>query len=108
MSGPIYYDNIFEAVSDDPMEVFDLTLRADLIDTIHTLIGERQLTHGQIAEVLNVPAPRVSELMRGKISLLTVPKLIGYLGLLGYRLKPAAAPDGTVNCEVQHMKHEAA
>lgn len=108
MSGPIYYDNIFEAITKDPMEVLDLTLRADLLDTILGIIKERGLTAQQLSTLLEIPAPRVSELTRGRIALLTVPKLIGYLGLLGYQLKPALAPGEGVTCTVEEFRRKAA
>lgn len=94
------YDNVFETVSDDPMEVFDLTLRADLLDTILDIIRARGLSNRDLAEALQIPAPRVSELMKGKLQLLTVPKLIGYLGLLGYQLRPRLDEAQEVTCEV--------
>lgn len=104
----IYLDNIFDAVSADPMEVFDLTLRADLLDTILAVIHERALTPKQLGDMLDIPPSRVSELMRGKIALLTVAKLIGYLGMLGYQFKPAAGRGGSVTCAVRHVEHPAA
>lgn len=94
------YDNVFETVSDDPMEVFDLTLRADLLDTILDIIRARGLSNRDLAEALQIPAPRVSELVKGKLQLLTVPKLIGYLGLLGYQLRPRLDEAQEVTCEV--------
>lgn len=108
MSGPIYYDNVFEAVSKDPMEVLDLTLRADLLDTVLGIVRERELTAKQVGRLLDIPPPRVSELMKGRLALLTVPKLIGYLGMLGYRLKPALAPGEGVICSVEEYDPKAA
>lgn len=105
---PVYYDNVFEAVSKDPMEVFDLTLRADLLDTVLAIVRERKLGARQLAEVLDIPAPRVSELMRGKIALLTVPRLVGYLGMLGYQLKPSLEAGTGVTCDVRMTARSAA
>ena len=108
MSGPLYYDNVFEAITKDPVELLDLTMRADLIQTILGIIRERGLDARQVSEILGVPAPRVSELMRAKVSLLTIPKLIGYLGLLGYQLRPLLEPGIGVSCPVLKIERLAA
>nr|WP_316652870.1 XRE family transcriptional regulator [uncultured Gellertiella sp.] len=97
------YENVFEAISDDPMEVFDLTLRSDLLDTILGILDLRGWTNAETGAALRIPAPRVSELMRGKIQLLTVPKLIGYLGLLGYQLRPSLDKGQSVACRVEEI-----
>lgn len=104
----VYYDNIFEAVTKRPSEVFELTLRADLLDTVLSVIRERRLDAKQTGEILCIPAPRVSELMHGKIALMSSAKLIGYLGLLGYQLKPALDAEAGVICPVRKIEQTAA
>lgn len=108
MSGPIYFDNPFEVVAKDPMELFDLTLRADLLRTILGLIRERDLTARQVGEILRIPASRVSELMRGRLALLSAAKLVGYLGLLGYQLRPDMDSGEGVTCAVVKVTEAAA
>lgn len=108
MSAPIHYDNVFEVITQDPMELFDLTLRADLLRTILGLIRERDLTARQVGEILMIPAPRVSELMRGRIALLSAAKLVGYLGLFGYQLRPDMVAGHGVTCDVVKVTGAAA
>ena len=58
-------------------------LKADLHQDILKLIKRKKLTPRQLEKVLDVPQPRVSELLRGKLSLLSVSKLLYYAHLLG-------------------------
>jgi predicted XRE-type DNA-binding protein len=82
------YNNIFEAITDDPAEAADLQFRADMMRALRALFESRNWTQAEIGKALGVPQPRVSELMRGKISTLSSDKLIGYLAKLGLRLRP--------------------
>ena len=43
----------------------------------------------QPLQKLNIPQPRVSELMTGKVDRFSADKLIGFLARVGIRLKPA-------------------
>jgi len=61
----------------------ELKLKADLHQDILRLIIKKKVTPRQLEKVLDVPQPRVSELLRGKLSLLSVSKLLYYAHLLG-------------------------
>jgi len=80
------YDNIFDAIADDPGEAADLKFRADLMLVIRERV--RGLSQRQIAEALGASQPRVSELMSGKIHLFSADKLIAMLAQLGVRFRP--------------------
>lgn len=94
------YDNIFDVTADSPAEAADLQFRADLMLTLRKLLEERNLRQGEIAKLLGVSQPRVSELMRGKIDLFSADKLIGLLARLDVRLRPSVDATGRVVCEV--------
>ena len=87
------YDNIFEAIADDPGEAADLKFRADLMLMIRERVRGR--SQKQIAEALGVAQPHVSELISGKIHLFSADKLIGILAQLGVRLTPAVVQTKT-------------
>ena len=61
----------------------ELKLKADLHQDILKLIRKKKLRPRQLEKLLDVPQPRVSELLRGKLSLLSVSKLLYYAHLLG-------------------------
>lgn len=81
------FENIFEAVSEDPATVADLTLRSDLINILISIIEENVWTQADLANELNIPQPRASELMRGKIQVLSLKTLVGYLSTLGFAVR---------------------
>lgn len=72
----------------------ELKLKADLHQDILKLIRQKKFTPRQLEKLFDVPQPRVSELLRGKLSLLSVSKLLHYAHLLGahvhIRLKKSA------------------
>ena len=61
----------------------ELKLKADLHQKIIRLIEKKKLTPRQLEKLFDTPQPRVSELLRGKLSLLSVSKLLFYAHLLG-------------------------
>src|SRR5438309_8045423 len=61
----------------------ELKLKADLHQDILKLIKKKKLTPRQLEKLFDIPQPRVSELLRGKLSLLSVSKLLFYANLLG-------------------------
>lgn len=102
------YDNIFDAITDDPIEAADLTLRSDLVNTLVAIFKERGWKNSHIGAALNIPQSRVSELVRGKIAVLSVQKLFGYLAVLGYRFRPSLDGSHHVICRVEERQREAA
>jgi predicted XRE-type DNA-binding protein len=63
----------------------ELKLKADLHQDILKLIAKKKLTPRQLERLFDIPQPRVSELLRGKLSLLSVSKLLYYAHVLGAR-----------------------
>jgi predicted XRE-type DNA-binding protein len=64
-------------------EHLELKLKADLHQDILKLIKKKRFTPRQLERIFDIPQPRVSELLRGKLSLLSVSKLLFYAHLLG-------------------------
>ena len=62
------YSNAFEAIADTLVEVTLLTLRSDLMNGIRWHIERNDWTQATAAEVFGVTQPRISDLMRGKMS----------------------------------------
>lgn len=87
----LVYSNIFEAIGDNPAEAADLQFRADLMLVLRELFESRGWAQADIMAALDIPQPRVSELVTGKVSKVSSDKLIGYLAKLGYRFRPTFA-----------------
>jgi predicted XRE-type DNA-binding protein len=73
----------------------ELEIKADLHQQVLKLIRAKRLTPRQLEKTLEVPQPRVSELLNGKLSVLSIAKLLMYASRLGakidIRLKARAA-----------------
>lgn len=75
--------NVLDQLDLDPQELVELKFKAELHQHILKLIKRKKLKPRDLEKILDVPQPRVSELMRGKLSLLSVSKLLLYVDLLG-------------------------
>jgi predicted XRE-type DNA-binding protein len=75
--------NVLDHLGLDPQDALELNLKAELHQHILKLIAKKKLRARDLERILDVPQPRVSELMRGKLSLLSVSKLLFYADCLG-------------------------
>jgi len=75
--------SVFHDLGFSENESVSLTLKADLHLKILNIIEKQKTTPRELEKVLDVPQPRVSELLNGKISTLSIEKLISYLEKLG-------------------------
>jgi predicted XRE-type DNA-binding protein len=57
--------------------------KADLVDRIVDIIHERKLTQVQAGKLLGVDQPKVSALMRGRLTDFSIERLLRFLLLLG-------------------------
>jgi predicted XRE-type DNA-binding protein len=74
-------DNIFADIGLSNAD--ELLVKAQLVNQISDLIEARQLTQVQAAEILGVDQPKVSALLRGKISGFSIDRLFRFLNALG-------------------------
>lgn len=73
-----YSDDLFSDLGFDRSESVSLKLKADLYAQILRIIRENNYKQHDISKILDIPQPRVSELLRGKIDRLRLEKLIQY------------------------------
>lgn len=73
--------NVFEDLGYPNPE--EAQAKADLARQIHQTIKNRKLTQKQAAEIMGVDQPKVSDIVRGKLSKYTLDRLIRFLRLLG-------------------------
>lgn len=96
--------NVLDELDLDEQELLELKLKADLHQDILKLIKRKKLTPRQFEKLFDIPQPRVSELLRGKLSLLSVSKLLYSANLLGARadvkLKPAGCASLQTNKQI--------
>lgn len=75
--------NVFEDIGFSPEAAAILRMKTQLHIEIMRAIEKKGLTARQLEKVLDVPQPRVSELLNGKISRMTADLLARYLYRLG-------------------------
>ncbi len=58
-------------------------MKSDLFNKVISIIQKRKYTSRQLEKLLDQPQPRVSELLNGKLSKLSIDRLLEYLECLG-------------------------
>ena len=75
--------SVFYDIGFTNSEAAALTVKADLYLQVLNIIRKRKLSQNQLIKILKQPQPRISELLNGKISRVSIEKLISYLECLG-------------------------
>jgi len=83
--GHLTKGSVLDELNMSEQERLELKLKADLHQDILKLIRKKRFTPRQLEKLFDTPQPRVSELLRGKLSLLSISKLLYYAHLLGAR-----------------------
>ncbi|SPX87677.1 helix-turn-helix domain-containing protein [Mycobacteroides abscessus] len=79
--------SVWDDIADTPLEAENLRVRSALMMAIEKRIVERGWTQVQAAEELNLTQPRVSDLLRGKISKFSLDALVGIAAPLDIHMK---------------------
>lgn len=85
--GHVTTGNVLDDLGLNPQSAQELNIKYDLHRQIIALIERRGYSRRDLEKILDVPQPRVSELMRGKLSTLSFSKLIYYANRLGAHTK---------------------
>ena len=75
--------NIFRDLGFPPHEAEVMLLRAKLAEALRVWMEHEELTQAQTAKRLGVTQPRVSEIVRGKVELLSLDYLVGLCAKAG-------------------------
>ena len=73
--------NVFEDLGVSNSE--ESLAKAELANQIHNSIKSRRLTQKAAAEIMGIDQPKVSEIVRGKLSRYSIDRLLRYLLKLG-------------------------
>jgi predicted XRE-type DNA-binding protein len=77
------FTSVWDAIEDDPIRQENLKLRSTLMMEITERIKAQELTQAQAAKVLHITQPRVSALLKGKISDFRLDSLVDMAHRLG-------------------------
>lgn len=62
------FDSVWDALEDSPAEAANMRLRSELMIAVQEAVAGWGLTQAQAAQRLDVTQPRLSDLLRGRIS----------------------------------------
>jgi predicted XRE-type DNA-binding protein len=75
INAPVFA-NVWDALADTPEAAANLRLRSELMRQINTLIESQDLTQTQAAQQCGITQPRMSDLLRGRISRFSLDALV--------------------------------
>ena len=84
--------NVFRDLGFSEEEAEHLVIRADLLIQIQKVVTARRLKQAQLAKLLQVSQPRISDLLRGRVHLFSIETLIDMLGRLGVQVRLVVKP----------------
>ena len=79
--------DILEAISTDPAEFADMVRRVDIMLTLADSFQERNLSHAQISEILEISLPWVNELLELNIDMFCTEELKEFCAKAGVRFE---------------------
>ena len=79
--------NVFLDLGFPPHEAAVMLLRAQLAEALRVWMEQSELTQAQVAKHLGIAQPRVSEIVRGKVELLSLDNLVGLCAKAGIPVK---------------------
>jgi predicted XRE-type DNA-binding protein len=80
------YASVWDALADTPEEAANLGVRSELMDKIAALIESNGWTQVEAASRCAVTQPRISDLLRGRISRFSLDALVNIASALGKRV----------------------
>lgn len=86
MKTPDTYDSVWDALADTPEQAANLRARAELMQQIVAIIKARKWTQTEAAAHCGVTQPRISDLLRGRVSRFSLDALVNIATALGKRV----------------------
>ncbi|MEK6806533.1 MAG: XRE family transcriptional regulator [Pseudomonadota bacterium] len=78
--------NVFADLGFAPHEAAVMLLRAELAESLRVWMERKKLSQAQVAKKLDIAQPRVSEIVRGKVELMSLDYLVGLCAKAGLPL----------------------
>ena len=77
------YDSVWDAVADTPEQAANLRARAELMRQITAIVKESNWTQAEAAQRCGVTQPRISDLLRGRVSRFSLDALVNIATAMG-------------------------
>ncbi len=81
------YDSVWDAIEDSAEQAENMRLRASLMMALEQYVTRNGISQAQAARLLGVSQPRISNLMRGKISLFSLDMLVNMVAAAGLHVE---------------------
>jgi predicted XRE-type DNA-binding protein len=85
--GHVTTGDVFDDLGFSPAEAAEAKIKSDLLHELLQCIEARGYSQAQLAEVLGIYQPDVSNLLKGKISKFSITKLIHYAVILNLNVQ---------------------
>ncbi len=83
MNKPQRFASVWEAIEDTPQQAASMRARAELMMAMQSWVKASGKTQAEAARLFGITQPRMSDLMRGKISLFSLEALIDMATVAG-------------------------
>ncbi len=80
------YASVWDAIADTPEEAANLRVRSELMDQLTAQVEKNGWTQVEAARRCGVTQPRISDLLRGRISRFSLDALVNIATALGCRV----------------------
>ncbi len=81
------YASVWDATEDTAEQAENMRLRASLMIALEQYIQRNGMSQEQAARLLGVTQPRISDLMRGKISLFSLDMVVNMVAAAGLHIE---------------------
>jgi predicted XRE-type DNA-binding protein len=81
------FRSVWDALEDDPLVARAMERRSNLLMLVQDKIEKGKWSQPEVAKMLGISQPRVSDLMRGKLSKFSLEMLMGFLERMGVEVR---------------------
>ncbi|MBC7531831.1 MAG: XRE family transcriptional regulator [Oligoflexus sp.] len=86
-------ENIFEDLGFSKQDSVKMKMKSDLYNRIVQTVSANKYTQHEVSKILDIPQPRVSKLLTGKINNISVDSLVDYASKLDKSLRIEVVTD---------------
>lgn len=81
------FESVWDAIEDTPAQVENMKVRSALMIALKERIEAEGLSQANAAKLFGVTQPRISDLLRGKVTLFSIDTLINMLATAGLHVE---------------------
>ena len=81
------FRSVWDALEDDPVVARAMERRSNLLMLVQDKIEKGKWSQPEVARMLGISQPRVSDLVRGKLSKFSLEMLLGFLERMGEEVR---------------------